>query len=74
MKNFFNDVVTVAVLVNENNGIQSYDVDVEIVDKDEINFVLDEKIGSVEYDDGMWLEVYNKDGYVVGFWLDEDEI
>jgi len=74
MKNFFNDVVTVAVLVNENSGIQSYDVDVEIVDRDEINFVLDEKIGSVEYDDGMWLEVYNKDGYVVGFWLDEDEI
>lgn len=74
MKNFFNDVVTVAMLVNENNGMQSYDVDVEIVDKDEINFVLDEKIGSVEYDDGMWLEVYNKDGYVVGFWLDEDEI
>jgi hypothetical protein len=74
MKNFFNDVVTVAVLVNENNGMQSYDVDVEIVDRDEINFVLDEKIGSVEYDDGMWLEVYNKDGYVVGFWLDEDEI
>lgn len=74
MKNFFNDVVTVAMLVNENNGMQSYDVAVEIVDKDEINFVLDEKIGSVEYDDGMWLEVYNKDGYVVGFWLDEDEI
>ena len=74
MKNFFNDVVTVAMLVNENNGMQSYDVDVEIVDRDEINFVLDEKIGSVEYDDGMWLEVYNKDGYVVGFWLDEDEI
>lgn len=74
MKNFFNDVVTVAMLVNENSGIQSYDVDVEIVDRDEINFVLDEKIGSVEYDDGMWLEVYNKDGYVVGFWLDEDEI
>ncbi len=74
MKNFFNDVVTVAMLVNENNGMQSYDVDVEIVDRDEINFVLDEKIGTVEYDDGMWLEVYNKDGYVVGFWLDEDEI
>lgn len=73
MKKFFNDVVTVGYLVNENTGFPSFDVDVEIVDSDEINFVFDEKIGSVEYDDGMWLEVYNKNGVVVGFWLDENE-
>lgn len=74
MKKFFNDIVTVGYMVNENTGIAIFDVDVEIVDSDDISIMFDERIGSVEYDDGMWLEVFNRDGVLVGYWLDEDEI
>ena len=74
MKKFFNDIVTVGYLVNENTGVACFDVDVEIVDEDEISVMFDERIGSVEYDDGMYLEVFNRDGVLVGYWLDEDEI
>lgn len=73
MKKFFNDIVTVGYMVNENTGFPIFDIDVEIVDSDDIS-IFDNKIGSVEYDDGMWLEVYNRDGDVVGYWLDENEI
>ena len=72
MKKFFNDVVTVGYMVNINTGVPCFDFDVEIVDEDEIS-LFDDKLGSVEYDDGMWLEVYNRDGVVVGYWYNENE-
>lgn len=75
MKKFFgNEVVEVGCLYNVNTDSYEYDLSVEVVDKDDISPVFDKFIGSVEYDNGDYLEVYYNGEKLVGYFVNEDEI
>lgn len=75
MRKFFgNEVVEVGSLYNVNTDSYEFDLSVEVVEQEDISPLLDKFIGSVEYDNGDYLEVYYNGEKLIGYFLNEEEI
>lgn len=75
MKKFLgNEVIEVNSLYNVNTDMYEFDLFVEVVDKDEVSPLFDKFIGTVEYDNGDYLEVYYNGEKLIGYFENYDEI
>lgn len=74
MKKFLgNEVVEVGSLYNVNTDSYEFDLSVEVVDKEDISPLLDKYIGSVEYDNGDYLNVWYDGEKLIGYFKTEIE-
>ena len=74
MKKFLgNEVVEVGTLYNVNTDSYEFDLSVEVIDKEDISPLLDKYIGSVEYDNGDYLNVWYNGEKLIGYFETEIE-